>query len=114
MHYVKPETCDPLHETAQGDLIGQIGAQGCRVRADADLAVVEFRAQRRAHPANESDLVCLCWHHGYALWFAGSYVQLACLVTGMASSPFRGLSGIRRGVRSDLVPTGQPPGPVNW
>jgi len=28
VQYVKPETCDPLHETAQGDLIGQIGAQG--------------------------------------------------------------------------------------
>jgi hypothetical protein len=44
VQYVKPETCDPLHETAQGDLIGQIGAQGRRVRADGDLAVVEFRA----------------------------------------------------------------------
>jgi hypothetical protein len=64
MHNVKPETCDPLHETAQGDLIGQIGTQRRRVRADGDLAVVEFRAQRRTHPAGEGDLVCLCWHHG--------------------------------------------------
>lgn len=72
VQYVKPETSDPLHETAQGDLIGQIGAQGRRVRADGDLTVVEFRAQCRAHPAGESDLVCLCWHHGYApcvRWF---------------------------------------------
>jgi hypothetical protein len=60
VQYVKPETCDPLHETAQGDLIGQIGAQGRRVRADGDLTVVEFRAQCRAYPAGESDLVCLC------------------------------------------------------
>ena len=67
MQYVKPETCDPLHETAQGDLIGQNSAQGRRVRADGDLAVVEFGSQGRARPANESDLVCLCWHHGYAL-----------------------------------------------
>jgi hypothetical protein len=43
-HDVEPETCDPLHETAQGDLIGQDSAQGRRVRADGDLAVVEFRA----------------------------------------------------------------------
>jgi hypothetical protein len=64
VHYVKPETGDPLHETAQGDLIGQVGTQGRRVRADGDLAVVEFRAQRPARAAGERDLVCLCWHCG--------------------------------------------------
>jgi hypothetical protein len=42
VHDVEPEARDPLHETAQGDLIGQIGAHGRRVRADGDLAVVEF------------------------------------------------------------------------
>jgi hypothetical protein len=40
IHDVEPETGDPLHETAQGDLIGQIGAQGRRARAYVDLAVV--------------------------------------------------------------------------
>jgi hypothetical protein len=64
VHYVEPETGDPLHETAQGDLVRQIGTQGCRVRADGDLAVVEFRAQGRARPAREGDLVCLYWHCG--------------------------------------------------
>jgi hypothetical protein len=62
----KPETGDPLDEPGQGSLIGQFGAKGRRVRTDGDRAVVEYRAQRRASLAFESDLVCLGWHQGYA------------------------------------------------
>ncbi len=40
----EPETGDPLHQPGQGPLIWQLGTEACRVRADADLAVVEFRA----------------------------------------------------------------------
>jgi len=38
----EPESGDPLHQPGQGSLIWQFRAQGCRVRPDADLAVVEF------------------------------------------------------------------------
>jgi hypothetical protein len=115
VHYVKPETCDPLHETAQGDPIGQIGAQGRRVRPDGDLAVVEFRAQRRARPAGESDLVCLCWHHGHALcvrWFISpasvpSGWPVVLTLPGVIRDPSRVPA-----VTS--VTTGKPPRPVYW
>ncbi len=40
----KPEAGDPEYEPAEGCLIWQLGAKGCRARARGDLAVVEFRA----------------------------------------------------------------------
>src|SRR5271165_1314235 len=55
----KPEVGDPSHEPAEGSLIWQLGAKGCRAGAGTDLAVVEFRAQRRTRLARESDLICL-------------------------------------------------------
>jgi len=55
----KPEIGDPSHEPAEGSLIWQLGAKGCRAGAGTDLAVVEFRAQRGARLARESDLICL-------------------------------------------------------
>jgi len=54
----KPKVGDPLHEPAEGSLIWQLGAKGCRAGTGADLAVVEFRAQRGARLARESDLIC--------------------------------------------------------
>ena len=42
--YFEVEAGDPLHEPAQGCLIWQLGAKGCRAWANGDLAVVEFRA----------------------------------------------------------------------
>jgi hypothetical protein len=59
MDYFKVEAGDPLYEPGEGCLIWQFGAKGCRAWADGDLAVVEFRAQRRACLAPESDLICL-------------------------------------------------------
>ena len=57
--YFEIEAGDPLHKPGQGCLIWQLGAKGCRARADGDLAVVEFRAQGAACLTRESDLVRL-------------------------------------------------------
>ena len=56
---LEAEAGDPLHEAGKGPLIGQLSIKGCRIRAYGDLAVIEFRAQRRAGLARESDLICL-------------------------------------------------------
>ena len=75
VHDLEAEAGDPQHQPAQGRLIGQLGAQGCRVRADGDRAVVEFRAHRGAGPARERDLVRLWSHQGCASrvrWFTGA------------------------------------------
>jgi hypothetical protein len=56
---LEAEAGDPLHEPVKGFLIGYLGAQGCRIRAYRDLAVIEFRAQRGAGLTYESDLICL-------------------------------------------------------
>jgi hypothetical protein len=48
---------DPLQKSLEGALIWQVGSQGCRARAHADLAVVEFRAQHGTCLANESNLI---------------------------------------------------------
>ena len=53
----KPQADDALDEPGQRCLIGQLAAQGGRVRAHGDLAVVEFRAGRGAGLAPEGDLV---------------------------------------------------------
>src|SRR5690348_11977186 len=42
----KPEAYDPLDQPGEGSQVGQLGAQGGRLRARDDLAVVELRAQR--------------------------------------------------------------------
>jgi hypothetical protein len=55
----QPQAGDPLHEPGQGGLIRQLGAKGRHIRADGDLAVIEFRAQRGACLAREGDLVGL-------------------------------------------------------
>jgi hypothetical protein len=60
---LKPEAGDPRYKSGQGSLIWQFGAEGCRTRADADLAVIEFRAQRGTRLAGESDLICLWPRH---------------------------------------------------
>ena len=57
--YFKVEAGDSLHEPGESCLIWQFGAKGCLARAYGDLAVVEFRAQRRTCLAPESDLICL-------------------------------------------------------
>jgi hypothetical protein len=57
--YFEVEAGDPLHKPGQGCLIWQIGAKGCRTWANGDIAVVEFRAQRGACLAAESDLIRL-------------------------------------------------------
>jgi hypothetical protein len=40
----KTEADDPLYKPGEGSLVGQLGAEGGRIRACADLAVVELRA----------------------------------------------------------------------
>ena len=52
--HFKPEAGDTEHESGEGCLIGQLGAESSRARARGDLAVVEFRAQCRARLARES------------------------------------------------------------
>jgi hypothetical protein len=55
--YFQPEVDDPLDEPGHRALIGQLGAQGGRVRADGDRAVVEFGAHSGAGLPGDSDLV---------------------------------------------------------
>jgi hypothetical protein len=62
----KPKADDPLNKPGEGSLIGQLGAEGGRLRACPDLAVVELRAQRSAGLAAESDLICAWLHWNYA------------------------------------------------
>ena len=57
IHQVKPEIHDPLHESPEGPLIWQVGAQGCRVRAHEHRAVVKFSAYHGARLTRESDLI---------------------------------------------------------
>jgi len=40
--HFKPEAGDPEHKPGEGPLVGQLGAKGCCVRVDRDLAVVGF------------------------------------------------------------------------
>lgn len=87
MNDLEAEAGDPQHQPAQGRLIGQLGAQGCRVRADGDRAVVEFRAHRGAGSARERDLVRVWSHQGLRLparWFMGAASvpgSWACVLT---------------------------------
>ncbi len=60
--YLESQAADPLQESVQGGLIWQVGSQGGDVRADADLAVVEFRAQCGTCRAKERYLV-RSWVH---------------------------------------------------
>lgn len=55
----KPEADDPLYKPGEGSLVGQFGADGGRIRACGDVAVVELCAQRPARLAAESDLICM-------------------------------------------------------
>jgi len=64
--HVKPEPEDPLHDSPEGCLIWQFGAEGRRGRSDDDLAVVEFCAQCRTGLTREGDLVRAWSHQDYA------------------------------------------------
>jgi hypothetical protein len=55
----EPEAGDPLHKPGEGCRVWQLRAKGGGARADGDLAVVEFRAQRGACLAGEGDLIRL-------------------------------------------------------
>jgi hypothetical protein len=55
----RPEADDPLYEPEKGCLIWQVDVKCCRARPYADFAVVEFRPQRSACLASESDLIYL-------------------------------------------------------
>jgi hypothetical protein len=55
--YFQPEVDDPLNQPGHRALIGQLGTQSGRVRADGDRAVVEFGAYSGAGLAGDSDLV---------------------------------------------------------
>jgi hypothetical protein len=59
---LKSESDDPLHDSPEGSLIGQVGAKGGRVLAYGDLAVVEFCAQYRTGVTCEGYLVRV-WSH---------------------------------------------------
>lgn len=63
---LKTETGDPQDQPRQRRLVWQLRAEGCRVPADGNLAIVEFRAQRAARLADESDFICLRTRQGFA------------------------------------------------
>jgi hypothetical protein len=54
----KPKADDPLNKPGEGSLIGQVGAEGGRLRVCGDRAVVELCPQRSAGLTAESDLIC--------------------------------------------------------
>jgi hypothetical protein len=56
---LEAKTGDPLHKPGKGSRVGQLDAEGSRVRARGDRAVVELRAQGPVCLASESDLVCV-------------------------------------------------------
>jgi hypothetical protein len=90
VNHLKPEAGDPLHEPGKGSLIRQLGTKGGRARAHGELAVLEYRAQRSAGLAGESDLIC-CDPTGVTLAFCRfTCVLAACPAAGPASSPARG------------------------
>jgi len=57
--HFKPEAGDPLQQSGEGPLIGQLGAENRSTATYSDFAVVEFRAQRASRLSRERDLVCL-------------------------------------------------------
>jgi hypothetical protein len=61
----KPKVGHPLHKPREGSVVGYLGAEGSRIRAQADFAVVELRAERSVCLAGESDLVGAWWHWDY-------------------------------------------------
>jgi hypothetical protein len=54
---LETEADDPLDKPGKGSLVGQLRAEGGRIWACGDLAVVELRAKRSAGLAAESDLI---------------------------------------------------------
>jgi hypothetical protein len=58
----EPQGGDPLHEPGKGGGIREFGTESCRARADADVAVIEFRLQYRARLAGEGDLINKRFH----------------------------------------------------
>jgi hypothetical protein len=75
----KPEPDDPLHQPAQGGLVGQFGAEDGRVRARADLAFVELRTERSVRLTGENDLV---YARSHSVYTSQLVVALAASVPG--------------------------------
>ena len=59
---LKPKAGDPLHEPGKSSRVEHFSAEGGRVRACGDRAVIELCAQGSVCLAGESDLVC-AWSH---------------------------------------------------
>lgn len=57
VHYFKPEADDPMHESQQGRLVWQIGADSCRPWTFGHRAVVERGTQCMTRAADEGDLI---------------------------------------------------------
>ena len=45
MDNFKPKAGEPLHKPREGSVVGYLGAEGSCIRAQADFAVVELRAE---------------------------------------------------------------------
>ena len=59
MRHFKPEAGDPAYEAAEGGLICQFGAKGCRARASGEFAVVEIpRSVVHAWPVKVISYAC--------------------------------------------------------
>ena len=81
---------DPLQESLEAALVWQLGSQGCRAGADADVAVVELCAQHGTCLTCESDLIC-SWLHQFAPRSQPALqVVRACPMALPASSPSGG------------------------
>jgi hypothetical protein len=59
---VESQAGDPLKQSLEGALIGDLGAKRGRALAHADVAVVELSAQRGTCLACEGDLIRSCLH----------------------------------------------------
>jgi hypothetical protein len=55
--YFKPKADDSLHQSPQGCLVRQLGAQGRRARTYGHRAVFKSRAKRVPGPTDEGDLI---------------------------------------------------------
>ncbi len=107
----KPKPDEPLPKSAEGGLVGQFGAEGGRVRAGGDHAVVEVCAQRSVCLASESDLVYVRPHWDYASQFVADSGCQRPWRRGLRRHPIPGDPG-RSGRCRSAICTAELPRPV--
>jgi hypothetical protein len=70
VHKLKPEASDPLNQTGERALVGQLCPQRRRAVARYHLTVLELGAQYRARLADEGDLVRARSHRNHVTFVA--------------------------------------------